>query len=265
MRALLRPLLLSATAAAALGAGCASTNGSDAQTPDGTGAYVVDEAVVAGVDDDDDLVASGAAVLVGAAAWDTLSVAAWTALAATSDEERRRAEEAAASGAYLGDERPVARLQPGDLPGTAQVALEAPVGTAFETEVLHRFDGGGGRLDITISGEPAAGGRRMPSRLTVSFFFSPGDRRVTVFLGDLSGEPSEVATAALPPDAGAGTRAHRISVTYAPGTVAVGLDGEPVVEAAARIGGGPMTAAVTATAPGETRAYLLRWTLDTGE
>src|SRR5690606_18492811 len=115
-----RAALLAALGTAALGAGCAQTNTSGAQTPDDTGTLQVDSAAVAGVyDDEDDLVGSGAAALSGAAVWDTLTVAQWMVLAATTPEERTRADEAAASGAYLGDPRLAVRLQPGDEPGTA--------------------------------------------------------------------------------------------------------------------------------------------------
>lgn len=267
MRAFVQTSMLTFLATAALGAGCASTSDSHAQVPDSTGAYAVDGATVAGTyDDEDDLVGSGAATLVGAAVWDTLSVAEWTDLAVATPQEQQRAEEAVDAGAYLDDDRLVARLQPGDVPGTARVTLDEPVGTAFETEILHRFDGGGGRVDLTFSGEPAAGGRRMPSRLTVSFFLDAEEAsQVVVYLGDAEGEPSELARAPLPQDEDRGTLAHRFDVQYQPGTVVVLLDGEPVVEAAARIGGGPMTAAITAMAPDETRSYLLRWVLDTGE
>ncbi|HLT48655.1 MAG TPA: hypothetical protein VK002_15580 [Rubricoccaceae bacterium] len=263
-----RAALLAALGTAALGAGCAQTNTSGAQTPDDTGTLQVDSAAVAGVyDDEDDLVGSGAAALSGAAVWDTLTVAQWMVLAATTPEERTRADEAAASGAYLGDPRLAVRLQPGDEPGTASAAIEDAVGTAFETEVLHRFDGGGGQLDLTFSGEPAGEGRRMPSLLRVSFFLDaePSESRVVVYVGDREGEPSELARASLPQDVDRGTFAHRFDVQYEPGQIVVFLDGTPVVEAAARLGGGPMTAAVTAAASADTRAYLLQWVLDTGE
>jgi len=261
----LRTPLLTLLSAAALGAGCVTANGTEAQTP-AEGAFA-DSAAVAGVaDDEDDLVGTGAARLSGAAAWETLPVRAWMALAATTPADRARAEVLEGSGAYLGDERRVARLQPGAAPGTAAVTVEDPVGTAFETEILHRFDGGGGRVDLTFSGEPAGEGRRMPSLLRVSFFLDadPAESRVVVYVGDREGEPSELARAPLPQDTDRGALAHRFDVQYQPGTVVALFDGEPVVEAQARLGGGPMTATVTATAPAETRAYLLRWVLDTG-
>lgn len=256
----LRTVLLTLLSGAALGAGCAGTD-TDAQTP--PPGLPVDSAAVAGASvDTDDYVASGTLALRGAAVWDSLTAADWMRRAATSAEALREAEETLASGAYLGDPVPAVRLQPGAEPGTAEVAADVPLGTAFETGALVRFDGGG-VLELVFSGEAAAGGRQMPSLLQVSFALAAGAASaVTVALGDGAGEPSEIGRADLPAGLDLGF-AHRFSVRYEPGRVAVLLDDRPVFEGTARLGGGPMTARATATAAGETRVYLLRWTLDT--
>jgi hypothetical protein len=192
-----------------------------------------------------------------------MPLAEWMALAATTPEERQ----AAGSGIYLGDAMRAVRLQPaGELLGQARHETGVPVGTAFETEVLHRFTGASGRLDLMFMGEAATEGRAMPAQMMVSFHLGgEGAPRVEVWLGELDNYPSEVATVALPADLDVASFAHRYGVRYEPGRVEVLLDGAPVAEATVRLGGGPMTAAVRAAADGGTDAYLLRWTFDAAQ
>jgi hypothetical protein len=250
--------LLTALGAAGLGAGCATTAPTDAQTP-----MTVDSVMVAGANDlQEDLVQTGRLELADGAAWATMPLAEWMALAAATPEERQAAE----SGMYLGDEVRAVRLQPaGELLGQARHETDVPVGTAFETEVLHRFTGASGRLDLTFTGEAATEGRVMPAEMMASFRFDGDGARVVVYLGELDNYPSEVAAADLPSELDVASFAHRYGVRYEPGRVEVLLDGEPVAEAAVRLGGGPMTLAIRAAAGQGADAYLLRWTFDAAE
>jgi hypothetical protein len=259
------PLRAAAVAALVLVAGCARPTPSDAQTSDG---MVVDSVFVPGaVNAEEDLVQSGALALADGAAWETVPLAEWAVLAATTPGEREAAERAAGSGAFLGDPVRMVRLQPaGELIGQARYETGVPMGTAFETEVLHRFEGPGGRLELRFTGEAAGAGRAMPAQMMVSFTFPAGaPGRVVVYLGELDNYPSEVASAALPAGLDVSALAHRYGVRYEPGLVVVLLDGETVAEAAVRLGGGPMTAAVRAYAPGGARALLLRWLFEAAE
>ena len=254
MPSVLRPSLALAVVPLLLGAGCATTT-PDAQT------VVTDSAYVAGTVEGGDLVASKALTLSGAAVWHDVTVAEWRTLAQVDPD-------ADLPGGYAGDTVPVVRLQPGAGPGHASVEAGVDVGTAFESEVLFRLDPAGGALDLVFEGEGAGGGRAMPSRLGVRLQSSPsgdGDG-IFVTLGSGVGAPSALADAPLPEGFAPGALAHRLSVRYTPGAVSVFLDGAPAVtDAVARLGGGPMTASVTANTAGEARAHLLQWHLDADE
>ncbi|NNF59540.1 MAG: hypothetical protein HKN04_14990 [Rhodothermaceae bacterium] len=261
-------LSLLSVVAVVLGAGCApkpmDTADAESETPGPMGdrVEIIGDPVAM-----PDLVRDGEVALDGAAAWDALSVAEWMQMAATTPVEMDAAERMISSGAYLGDPLPIVQMQPGEEAGTARYTTGQSVGDAFETEFLHRFADGGGRLDFIFSGPGAGGGRAMPSELRVRFSLGqPGlTNHVIAFLGDGSGPMSELARIELPEDLSAYAFAHRFGVRYVPGTVTVLLDGELVLEATARLGGEVAEASLMAEAEGEGRAYLLRWTFDTPE
>ena len=250
-----------------LGAGCGRSSNRSVQPAAGGQSVRLDSVVAAGfAPTSEDLLATGAVTLGGGAQWDTLTTAGWMRLAAQSMVERGAARRADSTGAYLGDSVRVARLQPGDEPGTARVETEFPLGTPFETEMLHRFIGSDENVEILVEGAPAGRGRQMPSNVLVSFSLhrSMLNNVVTVRLGSIGGMPSEVANEVLPPTFQPDRLAHRLGVRYEPGRVVALLNGEPVAQATARLGGGPMTITVTSNADDRARAYLLRWTLDAG-
>ena len=251
-----------------LGAGCAPKpmNSADNETeppgPIGDRAEIVGEPVAM-----PDLVRDGEVALDGAAEPTSLSVAEWMQMAATTPAEHDAAERMASSGAYLGDPISVIQMQPGEEEGTVRYATNQPMGDAFETEWLHRFAEGGGQLDFVIGGPSAGGGRAMPSELRVRFSLGQNGltNHVIVFLGDGSGPMSELARAELPSDLDPAAFAHRFGIHYEPGTVTVLLNGEPLLEATARLGGGPAEATITTRSTRGGRAYLLRWTFDVPE
>ena len=76
---------------------------------------------------------------------------------------------------------------------------------------------------------------------------------------------SELARAPLPDDVNPQAFAQHVGIRYAPGTVTVLLDGEPVAEGAARLFSGTAEAVITARPAPDASAYLLQWTFSTPE
>ncbi len=260
MNCLFAMLALIVLGAFGLGAGCAPKPVSSQATADPVGGR--DSVIIPGIANmPTDLISEGDISVVGAAAFEMVSVAELSMLRATTREELEAAERATTSGAYLGDESRVVRVNGQEDRGVIGYAVGNGVGVGFETEFVFRFQDGGGDVGFEIAGEPAQPGRRMPSLLRVELSLKGNaGNALVVFLGDEGSFPSELARAVLPPFP-PNEYAHRVGVRYVPGIVSVSLDGDTVLEAEALLGGGDASAAILAH-PVES-AYVLSWTFET--
>ena len=208
-----------------------------------------------------DLVRAGEITVDGAATFATMTVAGLALLQAQTQRQYDSAERALASGAYLGDAVRVVSISADEFSGVIGYDVGTDLGVGFETEFLVRFEDGGGDVVFQIVGEPLQAGRRMPSMFRVEFHMLGGGdgNSVVLSLGNEGAALSELGRADLPtfaPD----DFAHRIGVRYEPGNITVLLNGEVVLEAVARLGGGYATAAILAHPAGS--AYVLSWTFE---
>lgn len=256
MRTLLSQLLLMVFGTAALGAGCTPR---PAQAPEDDGPLAGRDSVIH-VDpgpQPTDMLTEQRTALSGGAAYDTLTVGELGVAAATNETEREAAERALGSGAYLGDPVPVVRFTSEG--GAARAELDANLGAPFESDFFVRFDQAqGGVVDVVVEGEAVTGGRAMPSVLGIEFDLRAERPSVAITLNRPGGIASEIARAHLP-GALADDLAVQFGIRYVPGTVSVVVNGEQVLEAVGRLGGGPASATLRLTGGSAT---LLRWTLE---
>ncbi|MDX1438647.1 MAG: hypothetical protein R3284_01975 [Rubricoccaceae bacterium] len=233
-----------------LGAGCASSQEPANEEDPG---LARDSVIHPEPTPDSSLIAVDHLELTNGARLEEITVGQMGLLQAENATQFERARELLQSGAYLGD--PVQIVLLDEDSSAASYTPGRSVDAAFESEILFRIEEGG-TISFVVAGTPVQAGRRMPSMLRVDVRLDSDGGEVVTFVGDAGrGDPSELTRAQLTDVSF--EFAHRLGITYSPGTLSVQLDGRIVAEATARIAGSDAVA--TLESHGTALVQILSW------